>query len=611
MQTDIDDTAALPIRVCTQCDFAGNAHSSAFAEALAAVEAQKSALETALREREATQRQLKAELDDARLLHDISAMLVDEESVGVLYQQIVDAATLIMRSDFGSMQRFDEERRELQLIAHQGLDDDAVAFWEWVYPNRPTTCGKALATGERVVISDFETCSFIANSKDLIAFRAAGVRSAQSTPLLTRNGRLVGMITTHWTREHEPGERELQLLDIVARQAADLIERNSSMAALRAQGDRLLAADRHKNEFLATLAHELRNPLAPIRTGMSLLTLGTPDQARRVLPIMERQLGQMVRLIDDLLDVSRISSGKVTLKRSRVTLASIMESAIEESQPLITAAGHRFLVTMPGTPVWLDADPTRITQIISNLLNNAAKYTPHGGRITLVADVENGALSVRITDNGIGIKPKMLLGIFELFTQVEGSIERSQGGLGVGLALARRLAEMHGGGIEVESPGQDGGSIFTLRLPLGIAGDEDAFILCTPALTVPPARILVVDDNADAADTLALLLTQLGHTTQIELDSSAVLDAARGFVPDIVFLDLNMPQLSGYDVAGLLRNEPALASTFIAAVSGWGTDEHRARSRVAGMDAHLTKPFMVDEVNALLVSAFATQTNFR
>jgi len=443
------------------------ARTAALSQALAVVENQRVELEDALRMRDAAQRRLEAELEDAPLLHGVSAMLVDEHSVGELFQRIVDAATLIMHSDFGSMQRFDPDRGELQLIAHQGLDDEALEFWQWVRPGRATTCGKALSLQRRVVVGDFESCDFIAGSDDLVAFRTAGVRSAQSTPLLTRNGRLVGMITTHWTREHAPQERELRMLDIVARQAADLIERNASAEALRRQAERLVQADRYKNEFLAILAHELRNPLAPIRTGLSILKLGKPEQAPRILDIMERQLGHMVHLIDDLLDVSRISSGKVTLKRSCVELAGIIDSAVEASRPAIGAAGHRFTVMMPGTPVWLDADPTRIAQIVSNLLNNAAKYTPQGGKIDLVADADQGSVRIRIADNGIGIEAAMLPHIFDLFTQVDGASERSQGGLGVGLALARRLAEMHGDRIDADSPGKDAGAAFTLTLPVG------------------------------------------------------------------------------------------------------------------------------------------------
>jgi signal transduction histidine kinase len=248
-----------------------------------------------------------------------------------------------------------------------------------------------------------------------------------STPLLTRSGRLVGMITAHWTRPHEPQERELRLLDIAARQAADLIERNRSAQALRSQAERLMEADRYKNEFLATLAHELRNPLAPIRTGLTVLKIGKPEQAPRVLDMMERQLGHMVHLIDDLLDVSRISRGMVTLKGAQVELATVIDSAVETSRPLIAAANHRFTVTMPGNIVWLDADATRVAQIVGNLLNNAAKYTPKGGQIELVAETVDDDVVIRVTDTGISIPAVMLPKIFDLFTQVDRTNERSQG----------------------------------------------------------------------------------------------------------------------------------------------------------------------------------------
>lgn len=251
--------------------------------ALATVEAQRHELERALHMRDESQRQIEAELEDARLLQSISAMLIDEHSVSDLYQRLVDAATLVMHSDFGSMQRYDAGREALQMIAHNGLDDESVAFWGWVHAGRATTCGRALQVGHRVTVPDFEVCDFIAGSDDLVAFRKAGVKSAQSTPLLTREGRLVGMITTHWTRNHEPPERDLRLLDIVARQAADLIERNISAETLRRQANDLLDADRYKNEFLATLAHELRNPLAPMLTGLAVLRT-SPGQLPRVVP---------------------------------------------------------------------------------------------------------------------------------------------------------------------------------------------------------------------------------------------------------------------------------------------------------------------------------------
>lgn len=412
------------------------------------------------------------------------------------------------------------------------------------------------------------------------------------------------MISTHWTHVHQPQERELRLLDIVARQAADLLERNASADALRRHADNLLEADRYKNEFLATLAHELRNPLAPIQTGLTVLRIGKPDQAPRVLAMMERQVGHMVRMIEDLLDVSRISRGKLTLRRSRVELSTVIDTAVETSRPLISAANHTFTLTVPGNLVWLDVDATRVAQIISNLVNNAAKYTPPGGRIDLVAELVDQAVEIRVIDTGIGIAAAMLPRIFELFIQVDSATERAQSGLGVGLALAKQLAEMHGGSISAASAGDLGGSVFTLRLPIaeyvssphsGAHSDEHIQRACRPC------RILVVDDNADAAEMLAMLLEQLGHTIRIVLESRQALAAALDFKPDVVFLDIGMPHLNGFDLARAMREQPSLQNIYFVALSGWGTEEDRAKSHCAGIDAHLTKPVMLKEVEDVLL----------
>jgi signal transduction histidine kinase/ActR/RegA family two-component response regulator len=595
-------TAARPLQASDQCV---QDRTAELVEALAVVEAQKLQLENALRMRDEVQRQLETELEDARLLHSISSMMIDEDSVDALYQKLVDAATLIMRSDFGSMQRYDEARGELQMIAHHGLDDEALQFWQWVYPGRATTCGKALEIGKRVVVKDFEACDFIVGSDDLIAFRKAGVRAAQSTPLLTRGGRLVGMITTHWTHCHEPKERDLRLFDIIARQAADLIERNSSAQALRQHAGRLVEADRYKDQFLATLAHELRNPLAPLRTGLTLLKIGTAEQATRVLPMMERQLGHMVRLIDDLLDVSRVSRGMVTLQRHRVALDVLIDSAVETSRPLINAANHQFTVSVPGGVVYLDVDATRVVQIISNLLNNAAKYTSNGGRLDLVAEVIGDEVLIRIIDTGIGIAPEMLPRIFELFSQVDRAAERSQSGLGVGLALARHLAQLHGGSIDVASAGANRGSVFTLRLPVDTAVRSDLSVTQNGEQVrpvSPAARILIVDDNADAAQTLALLLDEMGHTTSVVLESPKALAAALEFRPDVMFLDIGMPLLNGFDLARQIRGNDILKEVYLATLSGWGTQDDRAKSLDAGIDHHLTKPVMLNAVEEVLLN---------
>lgn len=570
---------------------------------LATVEEQKRELETVLQMRDASQRQLEAELDDARLVHDISSALINEGVVSDFYKKLVEAAALVMRSDFASMQRFDPEQGALQLIAHHGFNEEAQAFWQWVWPLRATSCGQALHRKERFVVPDFEAWPLAEGSEDLAAFRAGGVRAAQSTPLLSRDGKLVGMISTHWTRPHQPSQRDLRLLEIIARQAADLIERNASAQALQAQAERLLEADHRKDVFLATLAHELRNPLAPIRTGLSILKLGRPDDVPRVLPMMERQLSHMVRLIDELLDVSRVSRGLVTLKREHVRLKAIVDSAVETSRPLLEAARHRLAVTLPDETVWLDADATRVAQVLSNLLNNAAKYTPDGGQIALSAHCAGGQVHIRVTDDGIGIPDEMKQKVFDLFTRTDGAVQRAHSGLGVGLSLAKQLAELHGGSISVASEGLNRGSTFTVILP---ASDAE------PAASGAPggasgevaggasARVLIVDDNADAAETLGVLLQSLGHQTRVVLSSPEALAAALDFRPDVALLDLGMPELNGFDLARALRREPALSGLVLVALSGWGTEDDRSRSREVGMDHHLTKPVMLEDVQRIL-----------
>jgi len=566
--------------------------------ALCTVEAQKLELETALKERDQIRSQLEEEQHDSQLLHSVSEMLVEENNIDALYQKLVDAATKIMHSDLGSLQRYDPERNALQLIAHIGLDDEAIAYWQWVCSGQATTCGQALEKLQRVIVHDFETCTFIAGTPDGDAFHKAGVRSAQSTPLLTRNGRLVGMLTTHCTYCCEPNERDLRLLDIVARQAADLIERKMATESLQKQGAELVRADRNKNEFLATLAHELRNPLSPIRNGLSLLKLGKAEQTPRVLMIMERQVGQMVKLIDDLLDVSRISRGAISLSPVQVTLSTLIDNAVETSRPLIDDANHNFTLTIPGNIVWLHVDALRIVQIISNLLNNAAKYTPRGGQIKLVAEVIEAQVVIRIIDTGIGISASMLPNIFELFTQVDGAAERSKSGLGVGLALSRKLAEMHEGSIEAESLGEERGAVFTLRLPVA------TFPVALPMTNVEfkgdrangqTARILIVDDNADSAKTLSMVLDSLGHLTRVVLDSREALAAALDFKPDVAVLDIGMPYLNGLDLARKFRETPNLKHICITALSGWGTEDDVKKSLNAGMDHHITKPVIIND----------------
>ncbi|MBC8026614.1 MAG: response regulator [Steroidobacteraceae bacterium] len=366
----------------------------------------------------------------------------------------------------------------------------------------------------------------------------------------------------------------------------------------RAQARLLEEQDRRKDEFLATLAHELRNPLAPIRTGLHFLRMGgAGEQATRTHEMMERQLRHLVRMVDDLLDISRITLGKVELKKERVDFRTVLGSALETTRPLIEAANHELAVRLPADALPLDADPTRLAQVLANLVNNAAKYTPPGGRIQLAAEVEGPILVVRVSDTGIGIPAEMLPRVFEMFMQVGRSIDHSQGGLGIGLTLVRRLLEMHGGSVIAESGGPNQGCTFVVQLPLAERADAPATI-AAPTVTQSARRILIVDDNTDAAESLAILLDLEGHTTLVAHDGESALVAAAEFCPDTVFLDIGMPGMNGYDTARELRDAHGESIKLIA-LTGWGAEEDRRRAHEAGFDRHLVKP--VDP--AMLASA--------
>ena len=383
----------------------------------------------------------------------------------------------------------------------------------------------------------------------------------------------------------------------------------------RVYEQRLLEQDVRKDEFLATLAHELRNPLAPIRSGLQLLKL-TPkaDAAARTLPVMERQLTHLVRLVDDLLDVSRINSGKIVLKRERITFQDIAAAALEASRPLIDAASHSLTIEWPNEAVWLDADPTRLTQIFSNLLTNSAKYMRPGGQIKFSAREQAGSIVISVQDTGMGIPADMLGRVFDMFTQINRTLDRSQGGLGIGLSLVKTLVEMHGGSVQAASGGSDQGSTFTVILPTAskLASKLASEPQIPPAPSTPPAgaatpesarhRILVVDDNVDAAETMVMLLDLSGHDARAAFGGQEALDLALSFRPDVVFLDIGLPGMNGHEVARRLLANPATASAKLIALTGWGTADDIQKSAMSGFHAHLTKPVDPEAVDTLLAT---------
>lgn len=373
--------------------------------------------------------------------------------------------------------------------------------------------------------------------------------------------------------------------------------------------ERLLQQDVRKDRFLATLAHELRNPLAPIRSGLQLLKLSPKAEVvARTLPVMERQLGQLVRLIDDLLDVSRISTGKIVLRRERIAFQEVAAAALEASRPLIEAAGHSLTIDWPEQSVWLDADPTRITQILSNLLTNSAKYMRPGGQIKFSARQMKDSIAISVLDTGMGIPSDMLITVFEMFTQINRTLDRAQGGLGIGLSLVKTLVEMHGGSVQAASGGIDLGSEFTVTLPTASAPAQAPEPAGTDPVTRPVGprvagyRILVVDDNVDAAETMAMLLELSGYEVRTAFGGQQALETALLFRPDVVFLDIGLPGMNGYEVASRLLADPVMAATRLIALTGWGTEEDIRRTKKAGFYAHLTKPVDPDAVEALLAT---------
>ncbi|WP_288379712.1 PAS domain-containing protein [uncultured Massilia sp.] len=387
----------------------------------------------------------------------------------------------------------------------------------------------------------------------------------------------------------------------------DITERKLAEERLRQATVDLLDANGRKTRFLATLAHELRNPLAPLRTGLDLMQLpGASQEALgRARAMMDRQLRQMVHLIDDLMDIARIDSGKIELKRERVALGTIVGAAIEGVMPMVEAAGHDLAVALPEQPLWLDADPTRLAQVLANLLTNACKYTPGGGRIALAARRDGGDAVIEVRDSGIGIPPDALESVFEMFSQVSQNIGRAQGGLGIGLALVRSLVQMHGGTITAASAGAGQGSTFTLRLPLASlatapAGRPDGSERGEATPVESGLRILVADDNVDAATMLAAVLTARGHQVTLAHDGEEALARARVDSFALLILDVGMPGLSGYEVARAVRAMPHLDGALLAAHTGWGAEHDRSEALAAGFDAHLTKPAGLDEIDALL-----------
>lgn len=422
---------------------------------------------------------------------------------------------------------------------------------------------------------------------ELELLRALGMRSMIAVPLCCR-GSVFGVITfVCGGTERVYTEHEQRVAEYLARRASVAIDNATLYRELQ-------DAHRRKDEFLATLAHELRNPLAPIRNALQVMRLTEdPDTVLQARAIMERQLEQMVRLIDDLLEVSRITRGQFSLRTERVDLATVVGNAVDTARPLIEGAGHKLIMKLPVQPVWLEADPVRLAQVFSNLLNNAAKYTERGGTIWLTAEEHDGRVLVSVRDTGIGIPAEYLSRVFDIFTQVEQSPMKTQGGLGIGLTLVKRLVEMHRGTVEARSDGPGMGSAFTVTLPVATAEQPAVEVAMTMEAGAAPAgrhRILVADDNADVAESLAMMLRLMGNEVRTVCDGLQAIEQTTAFAPEMVLLDIGMPGMDGYEAARRIRAQHWDRPLVLVALTGWGQEEDRRRSLAAGFDHHFTKP---------------------
>jgi PAS domain S-box-containing protein len=502
-----------------------------------------------------------------------------------------------------------DESGLLQRVAVAHVEPDKVQLAHEIhrrYPPDPNASGgiwNVLRTGQAEHVAEItdEMLEYsIRDQQYLAILRELGLKSYIGAPLTTR-GKTLGVVTFITAEsQRRYGPEDLALAEDLARRAAIAIENSNFYRVLQ-------EADHRKDVFLATLAHELRNPLAPIVNTLNIMSLAGGDSATvgRTIRIMKRQVGHLTRLVDDLMDISRISTGKIELRKMRTNLVEILESALETSRPHIEAAGHELVITLPSEPTDLSADPVRLAQVFANLLNNAAKYTNPGGRIEVLAECTPSEFTIRIKDSGIGISDKMLKNIFTVFTQVSHPFERSQGGLGIGLSLVDGLVKLHGGTVEAYSEGLERGSEFVVHLPKTAeqAMQESTAGASPSHKTLGRSglrRIVVVDDNVDGANSVADILRMLGNEVTVVYDGLAAVQAAADLKPDVVLLDIGLPGIDGYEAARRIRaQETAVDPVILIALTGWGQDQDKQRAREAGFNHHWVKPVGLDKLKEI------------
>jgi PAS domain S-box-containing protein len=550
--------------------------------------------------------------EKSHFLAETSAQLAELTDPDSTLQKVAAVAVPVF-ADWCAVDMLDEDGT-LRRLAVRHADPSKIRLAEELarrYPPQPDAkhgVPHVIATGKADIMEDIPDSLLEVNARDaghLHLLRELGLKSYICVPMLSRV-RTLGVLTFVMA---ESGRRfnasDLRLAEQLAQRAAVAIENANLYRALREE-------DRRKTEFLAVLAHELRNPLAPLRNGLQVLRLSgdSPEEIEQARTMMERQLQHLVRLVDDLLDLNRISRGMIELRKERLALASVVSSAVEACEPMLKQREDELTVTLPDEPLFVDADKTRLTQILSNVLNNAVKYSDRESRIGLTVQREGNEAVIRVRDNGMGIPPRMLAKVFDMFTQVDRSLEKTQSGLGIGLSIVKRLVEMHGGSIEAKSEGLGKGSEFIIRLPAAPSPTPEQPIRSSVDQSPQQAahyRILIADDNVDSALSMAMMLSIMGHEVRTAHDGLEAVEIASAFQPDLILLDIGMPKLNGYDACRRIREQPWSKNALLAALTGWGQEEDKRRSQEAGFDRHLVKPVEPGALEKLLVEIKASR----
>lgn len=539
-----------------------------------------------------------------RLLWEAAALLLTANDPDAMLRELFAKIGPHLQLDVCLNYLVDESGEALGLASHQGISDaTARSIARLIFGQ--ALCGTVALERQPLHVIDIQQ----SDEPQAQLVKSLGIRAYTCNPLISGD-RLLGTLAFGSRTRDRFNAEELAFLETLCHYVTVAYERLRLVNELK-------EADRRKDEFLATLAHELRNPLAPVRNAVQVLHLkgSNAPEARWARDVIERQVAHLTRLIDDLLDVSRISRSRLELRKERVELSEIVKGAVETSRPLIEQYGHELTVSLPAETLYLEADLVRLAQVFMNLLTNAAKYTERGGRIWLNAEQQGREVVVRVKDTGVGIPPEKLSRLFELFFQVEGSLERSQGGLGIGLSLVRRLVELHGGSVKAHSAGLGKGSEFTVRLP--VLAEPPAIVQQQPERNgekkgASSLRILVVDDVEDSAESMALLLRLKGHTVETAHDGLTAVEMADRLRPEIVMLDIGMPKLNGYDACRRIRAHPWGRQMLLIALTGWGAEEDKRRTEEAGFDGHLVKPVDASTLQSILTQAcsrFSAQSN--